>query len=165
MRHIDLTHKNPDGIIDHADDSISPSRIQHPFTFDEYPFTPPEAPTLPTHFANRKYVTDQADLARTHYVGIVPHYHHLAVTWTWTRWLLLPYLPPEARFVEILHVNPHITDGILIGSRNYWSVHNRWAPLGPRKQVTWTVHYEPHNWIDIYTNPTHADFYLVGYWT
>jgi len=58
MRHIDLTDKNPDGIIDHGDASITPVKLKYPFTFATTPFTPALPPTQDYHVANKKYVDD-----------------------------------------------------------------------------------------------------------
>jgi len=58
MRHTDLTDKNPSGIIDHGDASITPVKLKYPFTFDQLPFTPAAAPTQNYHVANKKYVDD-----------------------------------------------------------------------------------------------------------
>lgn len=165
MRHIDLTHKNPDGIIDHADRSISPSRLQHPFTFQQFPYTPPEAPTLPTHFTNKQYTDDQAAPKQTHYVGIKPVPFHLTITWEWVRWPLIYDVPAGTRWVEIVHVNPSVDTYIIIGSRHRWAVINRWTGLWPLKQVTWTTGLNPALDLSVYTNPIPAVFYLVGYWT
>lgn len=165
MKHTNLTHKNPDGIIDHGDRSIPPSRLKYPFTFNAFPYTPPEAPTFPTHITNKKYTDDQADLARTHYVGLTPVFYFLNVAMTWTRWHVAPYVPAGTRWVEILHLNPSVSQWILSGSHNDWSVTNRWTGLRPLKQVTWLTQLIHTGYIEVFASALPAWYYLVGYWT
>jgi len=95
MRHTDLTERQVDGVIDHADESVTPAKLATPFTFSEFPFTPAEAPGQDYHVANKKYVDDQAagapfwevieskhlaaPAAYLEWTGIDPKYHTLRI--------------------------------------------------------------------------------------
>lgn len=165
MKHTLLTHKNPGGILDHGDHTIPPSRLKYPFAFDEFPYTPEDEPAFPTHFTNKKYTDDQAAAARTDYVGLTPIFYNLMVPMTWTGWFIAPYIPANARWVEIVHVNVSPTNHILIGSRSRWVVYNRWVGVAPLKQVTWTTRTYITGFIVVFASQLPARFYLVGYWT
>lgn len=56
LEHTQLIGKDPDGVIDHADGSVTPAKLVEPFTFSETPFTPSEAPTEAYHVVNKAYV-------------------------------------------------------------------------------------------------------------
>ena len=56
LEHTQLINKDPDGVIDHADGSVTPEKLAEPFTFVETPFTPSEAPTEDYHVVNKAYV-------------------------------------------------------------------------------------------------------------
>lgn len=59
LKHTALEEKEPGGVIDHADQSVTPSKLAVPFTFAAFPFTPPAPPTQDYHVSNKKYVDDQ----------------------------------------------------------------------------------------------------------
>ena len=54
--HTDLANKDPGGVIDHADQSVTPAKLETPFTFDVFPLTPAESPTSDYEVANKAYV-------------------------------------------------------------------------------------------------------------
>ncbi|KKM18703.1 hypothetical protein LCGC14_1662990 [marine sediment metagenome] len=56
LEHTQLINKDPGGVIDHADASVTPAKLSDPFTFVETPFTPSEAPTQDYHVVNKAYV-------------------------------------------------------------------------------------------------------------
>ncbi len=56
LAHTQLIDKNPAGVIDHADGSVTPVKLSDPFTFTSTPLTPAEAPTEDYHVANKAYV-------------------------------------------------------------------------------------------------------------
>jgi len=56
LEHTQLIDKDPAGVIDHADGSVTPVKLSDPFTFTATPFTPAEAPTQDYHVANKAYV-------------------------------------------------------------------------------------------------------------
>jgi len=56
MRHTDLTDKDPAGVIDHADWSITPSKLKEPFQFLATPRTPDEDPVDDLDITNKRYV-------------------------------------------------------------------------------------------------------------
>ncbi|KKM93053.1 hypothetical protein LCGC14_1212290 [marine sediment metagenome] len=58
LDHTALTQRNPLGVIDHADGSVTPAKLVVPFTFTATPFTPAEAPTQAYHVANKAYADD-----------------------------------------------------------------------------------------------------------
>lgn len=60
MRHIDLTHKEVDNEIDHANHSITTRKMIYPWQWGTWPYTLVGAPTESYHVANKKYVDDQA---------------------------------------------------------------------------------------------------------
>lgn len=59
LKHTALEEKEVAGVIDHADNSITPAKLADPFTFPSFPFTPASAPTQDYHVANKKYVDDR----------------------------------------------------------------------------------------------------------
>ncbi|MBA7645466.1 hypothetical protein ES703_53224 [subsurface metagenome] len=84
MRHIDLTDKEIASIIDHADGSITPAKLTHPFAFPQFPTTPLEAPTDDYQVANKKYVDDAAgnggvwtELVHEAKSGLGPHEYNV----------------------------------------------------------------------------------------
>ncbi|KKL67910.1 hypothetical protein LCGC14_2130260 [marine sediment metagenome] len=56
LEHTQLIAKDPGGVIDHADGSVTGAKLADPFTFGETPFTPPEDPTEDYHVVNKTYV-------------------------------------------------------------------------------------------------------------
>lgn len=165
MRHIDLTHKNPDGTIDHADESVSPARLKYPFTFQQFPTTPPWLPDSDLFIANKLYGDEQADAARAAYVGTVPIVIHPSTPGVWEDVDLSMFIPEGATSVEIVHVNSSPTDTLLAGSRYGAIPGNRWAGLAPLKQATWTTRLRATRAIQTYAQSIHIYFFVIGYWT
>ena len=60
LKHTDLVDKEPGGVIDHADATITPDKMVAPFVWNDTPFTPSAAPTEDYEVANKKYVDDNA---------------------------------------------------------------------------------------------------------
>lgn len=74
MQHIDLTAKDPAGIIDHADGSVTPAKLATPFTFTAFPLTPSASPAQDYEVANKEYVDishNEAKWLSTHSLRLV----------------------------------------------------------------------------------------------
>lgn len=164
MKHTQLTHKEVGGIINHADASIAPAKLEYPFTFSHFPTTPPEAPTEDLQVANKKYADDQADAAATYYVGITPVIYTAAAGAGWHTINLRPRVPPEARWAEIVHCNPDPEHILLAGSRRTGTGINRWTALRPLKQVSWTTYITWDGTVQVYGQRAPVYFLVVGYW-
>lgn len=164
-KHTDLTDKEPGGIIDHADASIPAAKLRHPFSFEEFPYTPPGFPYEHYHAANKRFVDYYVDDATPTYVGLTPRYHRLTAADTWEPWDLSLYVPGKARFVEILHRNPTPFTMCLAGSRKPGSDIDRTFNLPPQSVFTWTTELSPGRVVELFSHFRLAVIWLVGYWT
>jgi len=102
MRHIDLTHKEAAGIIDHADGSITPAKLASPFTFTAIPMVPPAWPTQDYEITSKDYVdqhhTQLKWLSTWHAVVFVPG---VSATTGWADVDLSPWIPIQTAQVML----------------------------------------------------------------
>lgn len=165
MRHPDLTDKEVAGIIDHADASIPTPKLRHPFSFDQFPFTPIGAPTETYHVGNKRD-TDQAVIDATpNYVALFPTPHQVGAASTWVPWDLSLLVPGTARFVEILHRNGFVALDHLMGSRKPGTALARYVLVYRRSNFSWTTELSPSRTIEVFSTSALLFVYLVGYWT
>ena len=62
INHTDLINKEETGIIDHADQSVTPAKLASPFIFPSFPSTPAAMPTADYEVANKAYVDSKVSM-------------------------------------------------------------------------------------------------------
>lgn len=102
LKHTDLVEKEVAGVIDHADASIKPAKLDHPFAFPQFPFTPGAAPTFAYQVANKKYVDDKPTGSLFGSDDTNPVVYSAADVWSFSGWQDLAldvWVPPNTKAV------------------------------------------------------------------
>lgn len=164
-RHIDLSYRDPGGYIDHAVHSITPVKLQYPFTFPEFPRTPADPPTQDYQVSNKQYVDDTMAEAVRVYRENYPFGTWPIVHIGWWTWDLSAHVPANARYVEIVHYNSDPIATLNAGSRKPGSLLNRVHPLFPGGVFKWYTELSPALAIEVFAQADLMYFNLMGYYT